>query len=338
MKALIRTTRNPWATGFLGISALLISTIATAQTVQEYPLGIGSDYSGIALGADGNLWFAEYTPSVIGIYKPDGTVLRLSTPTPMSGPEGTILGPDNNIWFMEVKAKKIVRVSYTDHSMGEISAPCTPESDLIRDSTALWFVEECSAGEDITRMTPAGTTSQYPIGTGFSRQIYSLVDGPDGNIWFTEYAGNKIGRLNKSTMTFTEFPIPTADSRPYRIIAGPDGALWFLEAGGKNLARIDTSGNIKEFTWPDSMPESLISGPDGNLWSIDDNKHIWRVIVHSDRIEPQQIRSKEQAINFSAITAGKDGNLWFTEQNGDSLGVIRMDGIFFDDFEGNPTP
>ena len=51
------------------------------------------------------------------------------------------------------------------------------------------------------------TIAEFPIPTadpGPSR----ITAGPDGNLWFTEYQGNKIGMINPTTHAITEFPIP----------------------------------------------------------------------------------------------------------------------------------
>ena len=45
---------------------------------------------------------------------------------------------------------------------------------------------------------------------------------PDGNLWFAEDFGNQIGRIDPGG-TITEFPVPTADSRPTHITTGPGG-------------------------------------------------------------------------------------------------------------------
>src|SRR5205823_2068604 len=101
-------------------------------------------------------------------------------------------------------------------------------------------------------------------------QPYSIAAGPDGNVWFVEYAGNKIGRITPSG-TITEFEIPTADGQPVAINAGPDNAMWFAELGTGKIGRITLAGAITEF--PAASPISkratrgITSGPDGNLWS-----------------------------------------------------------------------
>src|SRR4249919_764973 len=72
-----------------------------------------------------------------------------------------------------------------------------------------------------------------------------IAAGPDGNVWFTEYSGNRIGRITPAGV-ITEFPVPTPDSQPNGIIAGPDKNLWFTELAGNKIARITPSGGITE--------------------------------------------------------------------------------------------
>jgi virginiamycin B lyase len=96
--------------------------------------------------------------------------------------------------------------------------------------------------------------------------LLHLTAGPDGNLWYTEYTDNKIGRLT-TTGTLTEFPLPTAHSGPTGITTGPDGNLWFTEATGQKLGRITPSGVITEFALPQPCgPQGITAGPDGNLW------------------------------------------------------------------------
>jgi len=53
-------------------------------------------------------------------------------------------------------------------------------------------------------------------------------------------------------VTFSEFPIPTANSSPNDITSDPssDGALWFTEAQANKIGRVSTSGMTTEFTIP----------------------------------------------------------------------------------------
>src|SRR6266550_1151272 len=84
------------------------------------------------------------------------------------------------------------------------------------------------------------TTNSWP---------YAIAVGSDGAAWFTEYLGNRIGRVTNSG-DLTEFFIPTTTCRPYDITAGPDGALWFTEKRGQKIGRITTAGVFTEFRLP----------------------------------------------------------------------------------------
>jgi hypothetical protein len=113
-----------------------------------------------------------------------------------------------------------------------------------------------------------------------------ITAGPDGNLWFTEEVGNKIGQITPGGV-ITEFPFRT--SNPSVITAGPDGNLWFTEsyrplAAGK-IGRISPDGTITEFLIPtvNSFPLGITAGPDGNLWFVErDGNKIGRLIPGID--------------------------------------------------------
>jgi streptogramin lyase len=163
-----------------------------------------------------------------------------------------------------------------------------------------------------------GQIAEYhlPTAGGFPRGI---TRGQDGNLWFTEYAGNKIGRITPSG-SLTEFPLPTPDSRPTGITSGPDGNLWFMEFNSGQIGRITPAGAVTEFriaTAP-SSPGDITSGPDGALW-FTINEQIGRITPTGQITEfptPTLISGPV------SITAGPDGNLWFAE--GASLKIGRI--------------
>jgi hypothetical protein len=99
-----------------------------------------------------------------------------------------------------------------------------------------------------------------------------ITAGPDGNLWVTEFSGQRIGKITPAG-TITEYPIPTVASYPWGITAGPDGNLWFTESNGNNIGKITPGGTITEYPIPTggSYPVYITAGPDGNLWFIEYN-------------------------------------------------------------------
>jgi streptogramin lyase len=155
-----------------------------------------------------------------------------------------------------------------------------------------------------------------------------ITSGPDGNVWFAEQDGNKIGRITTSGV-ITEFSLPAAGSSPQRITAGPDGTLWFTERSGNRIGRITTNGLITEFTVPtaDSEPWGITAGPDGNLWFTEwTGNQIGRMTTEGVVTE---FSIPTPGSSPFEITTGPDGNLWFTEASGgvDKIGRITTTGV-----------
>ena len=175
----------------------------------------------------------------------------------------------------------------------------------------------------ITEFTSGITNPAAPVG---------IAAGPDGNLWFTELSGNRIGRITPSGAV-TEFSNGiTAGSAPDGIVAGPDGNLWFTEfasPAGDRIGRITLAGTVTEFSagiTSGSQPGSITVGPDGNLWFTENFGN------RIGRITPSgMVTEFSSGISIGSqpadIVAGPDGNLWFTEDKGSRIGRITPSGV-----------
>jgi virginiamycin B lyase len=148
-----------------------------------------------------------------------------------------------------------------------------------------------------------------------------MATGPDGAMWFTESATNKIGRLANGV--FREYPLPRGGS-PTAITAGPDGALWFTESGASRVGRIATDGAITEYPVPvcagcsDGGQSDIAIGSDGHVWFTSTYGNAIGRMSLGGRARWFALPSAEAAP--VSIAAGPDGALWF----GDAHGVGRM--------------
>ncbi|HMH53428.1 MAG TPA: hypothetical protein VK548_24555 [Candidatus Acidoferrum sp.] len=159
---------------------------------------------------------------------------------------------------------------------------------------------------------------------GLERFPHGVTAGPDGNVWFTEMFGNRIGRLTPAGV-LTEFALPAASSVPVNITSGPDGNLWFTERDGNRIGRITPAGVITEFPLPsaNSGPLGITRGPDGNLWFTEgDGNRIGRITPAGVITE---FPLPTAGSSPSGITNGPDGRLWFTEFAG-RVGAITTTG------------
>jgi hypothetical protein len=142
-----------------------------------------------------------------------------------------------------------------------------------------------------------------------------IAVGPDGNLWFTEYGGNKIGRIT-TTGTISEYELPTANSAPLGITAGSDGNLWFTEQGNDKIGRITPQGVLEEFSLfaYNPSPAGIAAGPDGNLWFTEGNGIMIGNITPTGALL-FQVGLATPDNNPFGIASGPDGNLWLTDSS-----------------------
>jgi streptogramin lyase len=171
---------------------------------------------------------------------------------------------------------------------------------------------------------PEGAITEFSVPTAAS-EPGGIAPGPDGNLWFTEFAGDKIGRITPGG-AITEFSLPTPNSRPEGIAPGPDGNVWFTEYKADKIGRITPSGVITEFPvpTPESGPKEIALGSDGNLWFTEIKADKIGRITPNGTITEFPIPTPES--EPWGIASYPEGNLWFTEYKGNKIGEITPSG------------
>src|SRR5205085_3197088 len=112
--------------------------------------------------------------------------------TNLSFPSAITSGPDGNLWFT-----------------GQGCPSCAPV-----------------VPPAIGRITPLGVVTEFTSGISTNGAPLGIATGPDGNLWFTEHYGNRIGVITTAGVVTNEFSTGiSADSGPLGITAGPDGNL-----------------------------------------------------------------------------------------------------------------
>ncbi len=92
----------------------------------------------------------------------------------------------------------------------------------------------------------------------------------DGVVWFTEKAGNKLGRLDIVSETFTEFPLPTNDTQPTGIDVDSDTGMVWIAGSANDLVvgfdSADSTFNEYQFSGTGAQFERLKLARNGHLW------------------------------------------------------------------------
>ncbi len=141
------------------------------------------------------MWFTEYDGNRVGRITTTGVITEFTLPTPNAGADLIALGPDNSLWFVEDKVNRIGRVTVTG-SITEFPLPAGCE-DVNFDAGIAWAPNHklfftCPLTNQIGKMAISGKVKTFSIPTPNSEPL-DIVLGGDGNMWFTEFATNKIG-------------------------------------------------------------------------------------------------------------------------------------------------
>jgi streptogramin lyase len=137
---------------------------------------------------------------------------------------------------------------------------------------------------------------------------FGVVRGPDGCIWFCEYSGNLVRRIDENGILTTVVgsgekgyrgdggpPRQASLNLPHEIRFGPDGKLYIVDMGNHVVRRVDLAKDridkIAGTGHPGysgdggpaihakmKQPHSIQFGPDGKLYICDIGNHAIRVV------------------------------------------------------------
>ncbi len=285
-------TQNSFANGG-------VSRITTSGAITSFPTAVGSQPAGITTGPDGNLWFTEssFPNPKIGRITTAGAITEFNTQALPGGGTATV----TNSTFVDITSGNDGKLYFADNANSRIGS----------------IVAVANGGLPVGAITFVNTPTAASAPT-------AIATTNDGNIWFTEHDANKIGRLNPTTGTITEFAIPTANAQP-QDIASAGNVLYFTEAGTNKIARIDATGNITEFAIPtaNSQPRGITVAADGSVYFTEFNAG------KIGRFDPATSTFVEFALPTGTgapfgITTDQSGNIWFTELNANRIGTLKV--------------
>ena len=234
----VEITPGPGGLWFTESGTNRVAQITTGGTITEHPVGASPD--GIAAGPDGHIWFTEPIANRIGRFKTDGSGVEHFTLSSCPCEPGDItLGPDRRLWFTEGSGNRVRAIN-----------PLAPDIQA-----SIQTYQLPNAGSDPSGITSSGpflwfaefggnrigrlnTNGQLDEFAAGSGQPSGIAAGSDGALWFTETSANRIGRMTTGGALTNEFNVPTPSSQPGDVTAGPDGALWFTELVGNKIGRI----------------------------------------------------------------------------------------------------
>jgi len=253
-----------------------LGRITTSGQITEYSVS-GFWEPDMTVGPDGNIWYGNGLTGARERFD-IATGKVTDFPFPITPKLPTATSWADVPWFATSSAR--LYWLDADGSLNVLPPNISSGGDFIAGPDGnLWYANDPGGpyvGE-IVKLMPDGTKTEFSLPTKIQPAAImnpeisagGLTVGPDGNIWFTVWTQNMIGRVT-SDGDFTEFSLPPGTD-PFAITSGPDGNLWFTGSG--QIDRITTTGTVSQFLPNSNMgnPVAIVVGADGNLWFSDFN-------------------------------------------------------------------
>jgi virginiamycin B lyase len=203
---------------YTGKATGTVGKITPDGSIQTYALPtVGSVPIYIKDGPDGNMWVTELVGNAIARITPDGEVTEFPIPTYNSRPIAIVPEPGGEaMWFTEEAGNKVGRIDM-DGKITEFSVSKSQDNVILAglsfdNKKNLWVQQYVNqndpnpAGSDhiikidkaILKAEPSDILrvpiTFYPVPTR-DTVMHRIIQGPDGNIWFTELKADKVGKL-----------------------------------------------------------------------------------------------------------------------------------------------
>lgn len=245
--------------------------------------------------------------------------------------------------FLFVSALQVFAEAETTGFITTYPVEGSPFNIVVEKTDHAWFTlpEGNAIGTMVVKGVDEYTFTLFEVPTS-NAEPYDLAYR-DGVIWFTQRAGNKIGKFDVVQLDFHEYEIPTPNSGPTGIDIAPNGRIWFLESAAKKLAVFDpaTEGFI-EYPIPAYISESRME-----TISVASSQRVWFTLPDVNRLVAYDVaREQFDASNTVSPTGAftlpiglamdSKGSPWITAMGSNVIGRYTPETLSF--FRWIPVP
>jgi virginiamycin B lyase len=236
------------------------------------------------------VWFAGNRDAYIGRLNPEtGQVQRFDMPDAGAGdPHTLVFNSAGDIWFTVQGGGYVGKLTTSSGKVDLIKVPgerTRPYGIWLDSHDRPWvnlFGTNRIAMVDPATMTLKETT--LPRAEARTRRI---VVTPDDMVWYVDYAGGYLGRLDPKTGEVKEWPAPSAaQSRPYAMALDGEGRIWFVETGVQPNQFVGFDPKTERFLGATPIPSGggavrhmMFHAPTNTFWFGTDTENIARATI-----------------------------------------------------------
>ena len=318
-----RARRWSVAATIIALLAIAPSVIAAPGDLTSYDVPPGGVH-GVAVAADGGVWFTQRNDGAIGHLDPvDGSVDVTPLDDLTSMPTEITVGADGSIWFTLQAGNAIGRLipgggppivhALPNDGSGPTGIAAGPDGSI-------WFTERF--GHRLGRLSPDGTITEWPTPNAGPAGI---TVAEDGAVWFAAQVTSKLMRFDPTSASFTTVDLPPV-SQPTDVAVDRDGDVWVTLRTLGAVARLDTAtGGVATIALAlGGRPSSIVAGADGGMWIAETSAGLLtRVDPETEHVGPVDLGPTAPQV----VASDPAGFVWVSEAQASRLSSVEIEAV-----------
>jgi len=257
----------------------------------------------VIIDADGIAWISLFDEDFLGRFDPR-TLQYKEYPIPVTRkdfPKGSLdleVDPDGNLWLSRMFQTGAAKFDKKTERVQ--SFPLPPDRQNVHSQQSMvgpqrWTVDQKLWINDagipglhrLDMKTGKWETWKPYENLKGPHSVYGIYADSKNNIFFMDFSGENVGKIEAASGKLTLFPTPTPRSRPRRGRMDDQDRVWFAEWRAEQIGMFDTKAE-KFQEWP-------VPGPYTAPYDVvrDKNGKVWVAGMNSDRILRMDLESGE---------------------------------------------
>src|SRR5262245_24339096 len=259
----------------------------------------------VIVDADGIVWLSQFDEQFLGKFDPR-TLSYVEFPIPVQRPDypkGTLdleVDPEGNLWLSHMFQSGAVKFDKKTQKFHAYPLPPDRANEHSQQSMVgpqrwtvdgkLWINDAGIPGLHRLDMKTGKweTWKPYENMKG-PHSVYGIYADSKNNIFFMDFGGENVGRIDAKTGELKLFPTPTPRSRPRRGRMDDQDRVWFAEWRAEKIGMFDTRSE-KFSEWP-------VPGPYTAPYDVvrDKTGKVWTAGMNTDRVLRMDLETGEHS-------------------------------------------